>query len=378
MATTNKNQFVLDIAFHPGEMLQEKIEELEMSIKELALRTDKPEKSIIEVLQGQASITPDLAVRLENVLTIPAQYWLRLQRVYDEYLVRKHRTKELEGSEDWAKMFPVKDMVAKGMIEPSADSLTSIQTLLSFFKINSPNAWSNFYLESKLPTSFRISLSHTAQPHAISAWLRAGEIQAEKQIVQPFDKKELRRRLPELKAILIKAEPSFFADMQAVCAQSGVNLVFTPSLKGSPANGVTRWINDKPLIQLSDRYQRYDGLWFTFFHEIGHVLLHGKKEVFLEFEKGKYQGQDDIKEAEANDFAARTLLSLAHENELLSQKQIKVSDIDRFALKFGTHPSIIVGRLHHKNYWHYAEGQAKILSLKGFQPFAGGVDLEAS
>lgn len=42
------------------------------------------------------------------------------------------------------------------------------------------------------------------------------------------------------------------------------------------------WLDDTPFIQLTGRFKRNDVFWFTFFHEAGHILLHGKKDVFLE------------------------------------------------------------------------------------------------
>ncbi|MEJ5963927.1 helix-turn-helix transcriptional regulator [Pedobacter immunditicola] len=56
------NEFHIDIAFHPGETLGEKLEELNMGPKEFAVRTGKPEKTIIAILKGESSITPEIAV----------------------------------------------------------------------------------------------------------------------------------------------------------------------------------------------------------------------------------------------------------------------------------------------------------------------------
>ncbi|MBL8419274.1 MAG: hypothetical protein JNK92_01440, partial [Dechloromonas sp.] len=54
-------------------------------------------------------------------------------------------------------------------------------------------------------------------------------------------------------------------------------------LPKTEVSGATRWLSpDKALIQLSLRYKSDDQLWFSFFHEVGHLLLHGKKEVFIE------------------------------------------------------------------------------------------------
>ncbi len=57
------------------------------------------------------------------------------------------------------------------------------------------------------------------------------------------------------------------------------------------------------MIALSDRYKKDDFFWFTFFHEAAHLLLHSKKETFVD------DGTDnDLLEDEANRFAADFLI----------------------------------------------------------------------
>jgi len=74
--------YVPTIVFPPGEILKEKLAEMEMGPKEFALRTNKPEKTIIAVFKGDSSITAEMAVLFENVTRIPAHYWLNHQRGY--------------------------------------------------------------------------------------------------------------------------------------------------------------------------------------------------------------------------------------------------------------------------------------------------------
>lgn len=71
------------IVFHPGETLAEKLAELKMGPDELALHTGIPEETILGVVEGTTSITPEMAVQFEPVLLIPAQLWLSLQKMYD-------------------------------------------------------------------------------------------------------------------------------------------------------------------------------------------------------------------------------------------------------------------------------------------------------
>jgi addiction module HigA family antidote len=88
---TLTNQYKPDIVFHPATTLKEKLEEMGMSNKEFALRTGKPEKTIIAVLKEQSSFTPEMAVLFENVTQIPAQFWINKQARFNEYVTRKKR-----------------------------------------------------------------------------------------------------------------------------------------------------------------------------------------------------------------------------------------------------------------------------------------------
>lgn len=80
----SRNQYLPSIIFHPGETLAEKLEELEISPKEFAVRTGQPEKTISAILGGKSSITPEMAISFESELKIPAHFWLNMQRNYDE------------------------------------------------------------------------------------------------------------------------------------------------------------------------------------------------------------------------------------------------------------------------------------------------------
>ena len=92
------NRYIPQIAFHPGETLAEKLEEIDMSPKEFAIRTGKPEKTIIAIMKGSCSLTPEMAVLFENVLKIPAHFWLNIQTHYDEYIAQQLYKASLDAS----------------------------------------------------------------------------------------------------------------------------------------------------------------------------------------------------------------------------------------------------------------------------------------
>jgi len=83
--TTYKNEYNPQSVTPPYKTLVEKLNELGMDNKEFAIRVGKPEKTITAVTNGSSSITAEMAVKFQDVLKIPASFWLRKQRRYDEY-----------------------------------------------------------------------------------------------------------------------------------------------------------------------------------------------------------------------------------------------------------------------------------------------------
>ena len=301
---TSTNQYFPQTRSHPGETLAEKLEELQMGPKEFAVRSGKPEKTIIAVMKGTSAITPDMAVQFENVLRIPAHFWLNSQRHYDEFKARDKREEILKESVDWMQSFPVKHMIDKGWIEAGKSKTERAYALLTFFGCSTPTAWENYYYGQQLKVAFRISLAQTKDPHSLSAWLRKGELQAMEQFAPPFEEKKFKSSLEKIKELMTLATNDFFDQLQQLCLEGGVKLVHTPSLPKASIIGSARWLNEGvPLIQLSGGTKNNDNFWFTFFHEAGHILLHGKKDIFLE--AIEYTDKDLKKEAEADQFAVK-------------------------------------------------------------------------
>jgi addiction module HigA family antidote len=298
-----QNQYFPQSVPHPGETLAEKLEEMKMGPKEFALRTGKPEKTIIAIVKGKSSITSDMAVQFEYVTKIPAKLWMNHQQGYDEYLSRKKRQKVVQEALAWVEKFPLAEMIKKGWLPPSATIEEKTMEMLAFFGFASHTAWEDYYFHQQLKVAFRISLSQTNESYAVSAWLRKGELQAAKLEAKEYSEKKFKDALPELKSIMVNYPTDFFNPLQLICLEAGVKVVHVPCLNNAPIYGSTRWLNDTPFIQVSDFDQRNDRFWFTFFHEAGHILLHGKKEVFLK--NLDYANKDLQKEQEADAFAEK-------------------------------------------------------------------------
>jgi HTH-type transcriptional regulator/antitoxin HigA len=340
-----------DYATSPGETLQDLMEEQGLTQRELARRADLSPKHVNQLLHGLVSLSPAVAQRLELVTGMPARMWNQLEALYQSDLQRIQERRNLAEYSTWLDAMPVKVLRGRGILpENPADRASRVQQLLSFFGVASVSAWDDVY--AGLECQFRQSAAREVKPGAVAAWLRLGEIAAREVKCAPFDAKDLRSALPELRALTLDSPEVFIPKMQAICAARGIAVVFVEDVEGARASGVTRWLTPvKALIQLSFRYRTDDHLWFTFFHEVGHLLLHGKSDLWIE--DGSSSG-DDPREVEADCFSRDLLIppSLAVDLRNLKSK----STVIDFARRAGIAPGIVVGRLQHDSIWPPANG----------------------
>ena len=71
---------------HPGEMLLEEfLKPLGMSQTDLAAKIGVSYPRVNELVHGNRGVTPDTALRLEQLFGMEAQFWLNLQLAWDLY-----------------------------------------------------------------------------------------------------------------------------------------------------------------------------------------------------------------------------------------------------------------------------------------------------
>lgn len=346
----------------PGDTLQEHIDHIGMSQSELAERLGRPVTKVNELIKGKAPITKETATKLELVLGVPAQFWLNLERTYQDELMEIKQLQFLESCTDWLKDFPLKQLKDWGILSPNRNKALLAEELLKFFRIASPKEWHTIYQESSI--AFKIELKHTTAPKAISVWLRLGELQAEGIALAPFDKKKIRASLTAFQDISYRHAPDWLEELQQLCATCGIALVFTPSLPKAPIYGASRWIKNHsiPLIQMTDRRKDYNAFWFTFYHELAHILKHGKKQIFLE-------GLDEItpdtqQEEEANAFAASLLLSDREQAQLIQYTHYDETLIKQLSHRWHKHPGIIIAQLQRLGRVSYQDTTLNALKAK--------------
>ncbi len=337
--STKRYAYTPDYAVPPGATLQETIDSLGMNQRELAVRTGMAPKTINEIIKGKAPITPDTSVLLERVTGVTARMWNNLESNYREQLARIADRERLEADLAWMRTIPTKELIARGAIEDAADKVTLLHAILKFFGVGSSEQWQHVWAQPE--AAYRKSERCEANPGAVAAWLRLGELEAQKIPTKPYDRAGFQRALLTIRTLTVKPPEEFEPRMRRLAADSGVAVVFVREIKKCPISGVARWLTpEKALIQLSLRYKTEDQFWFSFFHEAGHIMHDPKKAMYID---DGVQNADDEREDKANRFAAEMLIPVAHENRLKSLRT--QTELVRFAKEIGIGPGIVVGRL---------------------------------
>jgi HTH-type transcriptional regulator/antitoxin HigA len=347
MASRKTFEFRPDYAIAPGATLLETIQSLGLSQAELAKRAGRPLKTINEIVKGKAAITAETALQLERVLGVPSSFWNKLERNYREALASIKERRTLESGANWAKRFPVKELIKRRAISDFEDDIGMVRAMLQFFGVSSTSAWKRVWTVSS--TAYRRSSAFTHSPEATAAWLRLGEIEAKKLQLSAFDRAAFKRALTRIRELMNTAPKDLDVRLIEECRKVGVALVFVKELPKTCVHGAVRWIGENPIIQLSCRYKVEDIFWFSFFHEAGHVLLHGKRDVFLEGDK-----RQDEKEKQADAFARNHLIAEVRWRQFIASSDFSENDVTAFAAAVSVPAGIVVGRLQHEKKIEFA------------------------
>lgn len=277
---------------------------------------------------------------------------------HGESVVRQH----------WVENFPLKEMRRLKFSLPSGPSDADV--ILQYFGVPSPERWQAKWNEA--PVAFRQTQLFEARNEAVAAWVREAEIIADQIPLKDFDEGSLLGSLKELRRLTRDDTSSALTRAQEICSQCGVALVLVPELPKTRISGCARWLDDKhALVGLTPRYLSGEQLWFTFFHEVGHILLHRERQAFVVDNAVGDMGDDVVDpemvkvEAEADRFAADTLIPPTDYSKLPRKPEELTNDVIKgFAKSIGIHPGIVIGRLQHDKILEHWQGNKLKQPLK--------------
>lgn len=344
------NQYSPDYAVPPGWVLEEELKELGLSQAEFARRCGRSAKLISEIISGKASIEPQTAIQFDRVLGGGADIWLRLESTYRLQLARQAEAKTAAECVEWAKQFPIKELVKRGLFTKPSSASATLDVVLSFFGVGSVDAWQSKY--STTAVAYKHSPSFESSRTALSTWLRLGEIEAERIERPDYNEAEFLRALIQIRILTADTNGQNIKESQRLCQESGVVLSFTKPFPGVVLSGAAWWLSPrKPVIQLSARHKTDDHLWFSLFHEAAHILLHSKKRVFIDAIRGNPDSsgtEESQAESEADSWAQNFLIPRSDWTKFADTFLGSAGEVKLFAEEQGIAPGIVVGRLQHE------------------------------
>jgi len=305
------HEFSPDWVSAPGDSIFDILRERNLSVVEFATRIGETPERTTDLLQGRATITIGIARRLEKVLGASVEFWMSRDFQYREETARLHAA-----DREWLTELPLGDMISFGWLTPVPRPSEETEACLRFFGVPNVPTWRKTYAGLQETVAFRTSPSFDSRPGSVAAWLRQGEIESETVKCSPWHPRHFEDALSGIRSLTRQKDPKLFIpEIRKICAACGVVVAVVRAPAGCRASGVTRFLSDsKALLMLSFRHLSDDQFWFTFFHEAGHLLLHGKTRFFLE----GLDGPTTREEEEANQFAARTLIPHEFEQRLLN------------------------------------------------------------
>jgi Zn-dependent peptidase ImmA (M78 family)/plasmid maintenance system antidote protein VapI len=325
----------------PGETLSALMVRRSLSARELAERLGCGQQRIRGLLTGMIAIDDELA----EVLGGTPAFWRKRQATYERCLAKAAEGVSTERAITWLKQIPLSSMASSGWIERPPGRSRTLRSCLAYFGVTDPDDWHRRYGAVAADAAFRTSPTFESSLGPLSAWLRQAEIEATMVSCARWNREQLKASLPRLRKLTLLREPSkFLPRLRSICAEAGVAFIALRAPQGCRASGATRFLRpDKAMVVSSFRYLSEDHFWFTFFHEIGHLLLHGGAATFVDIDTSV----TDVREREANDFAALTLIPGARQPDLERLSARKLAVI-RFAASVGISPGIVVGQMQHQ------------------------------
>ena len=230
VATTNR--FQPDYAVPPGWVLAERLEVNDISQAEFARRCGRSPKLISEIIAGKAPVEAETALQFEKVLGVDAGIWLGLEKDYRLHQMRLAEAREAEASADWARGFPVNELVKRGVIRRASSAGEKVTELLTFFGVASIEALT--VRNETVVVAYRHSPSFESNSFALAAWLRLAELEAEEQALKNYDRTAFMEALKQVRQMTRTAMPKALVEARHLCSEAGVALVWVGEMAFPP------------------------------------------------------------------------------------------------------------------------------------------------
>ena len=329
------------IATPPGATIKEQLEDRKMTQKEFAVRMDMSEKHISQLINGEVHLTPNVAQRLEAVLGVPAAFWNNLESRYREKVARLEEENAMDADIELMKQMPYAEMVRIGWMKPVKSVTDKVRELRHYFGVARLGVLDNLVIPG---IAFRRAGKTAKADYILAVWAQQAKLAAANIQVSNINLQKLSSLIPKLRALTMNSPEDFCPKLSRWLAECGIAIVFLPHIKGSFLHGATFLDGKKIVMALTLRGHYADKFWFSFFHELDHIL---------EGHINKPYGPTEEDEIHADIFAGNTLIPQRAYCNFIEAKVYTFTTVMSFSQQIGIDPGIIVGRLQKEDHIDY-------------------------
>lgn len=334
------------MAFHPGYYIAEVIEDMGISHAEFAQRLGTTEKNLSTLLNGQTSLSDDIAEKLSVMFGTSVTVWLNLQMTYNQKKLEIEQKKKLDNQIEILSLIDYSFFVKVANLPVVKNLHEKIINLCKYLRVSDLR----IIMEPDFLVNYRTGISNMQTKNIVNsrAWIQTAINLSQDIKTESFDDEKLKEYLPELREMTLQEPEKFIPRMREIFSKCGIAFVLLPNLKNSGVNGAVKWINgQRVVLAMNDRGADADKFWFSLFHEIKHVLQRKINTVFVNSSVAEMMDMNSKYEEDADKFATNYLIPPAEYKKFSPTKYISDSEIKEFASSIGIHPGIVAGRLQH-------------------------------
>ena len=345
---SNYIEFNNKIAFHPGYYIKEYIDELELTQEDFAYRLGTTPKNLSIIINGEQSISTDIAMKLSKLIETTPEFWLNLQIAYDKLKYELDNQLEIENEIEILKTLNYayfRDYY--NLPNLNKKIVEQVNEVRKFLKVSSLTVLK----KENINVRFRKAKLENSESSAIKANAMiqiATNFSQAKKVFPKYDKKKFMESV-EFALTLTDKHSEFHSLIKEHFKEAGVDLIILPNIPGSKINGATKVIGNHIMLMIDDRNNNADSFWFTMFHEIGHII-NGDYGISFEGDSGEIEDK-------ANSYAENKLINPNDYACFVKKGIFTIQSVYNFAKKINRDPGIVVGRLQKDNYIRYNDNR---------------------
>lgn len=338
---------------HPGYLLGMELKARGISQKKFAAQVAIQQSHLSEVIKGKRNITDQLAEKLEEGLSIPAEHWIKMQVEYGfkARLAKQKNVVDRDAENTLTEYNIIYDMrtiyTRVGILSKTASERLEFCT-------KSLNFASPAFQRQQVRGCFHRSEKTGLDTRMIATWAVLAKYEASRRPTPEgvFDKGKMDSLSNELRVVFNENNNTINL-LEHKLSEYGIKFCIVPKVPHASIDGYS-FISDDgiPAIVVTKRFNRIDNVAFAVMHEVGHLKLHSKKgddgKVNLAYIDEEFEPRE---EREANEYAANALIPESvweYAPHVKMNPHFIQKDYFNWARKMGLNKWIVLGRVSHE------------------------------